>query len=229
MPQSSENNATRVATSAAGMKIVKLLIGQPAKTVAELTEEADVTRTAVTEQLNELVAAGLVERSTERLSGRGRPRYVYQATEASLLLLFSESQRLLVPAIWEAIVRIGGAELKRKVLRRVSRTLAESYKSRIKGRTPSRRLRQLGKLLGEEGVLVDVIENGRRPVLEMLSCPFVNMFEETRAICCIDEEILKLIVGAPVKRVSHRHDGDPCCSFVVASSGRKKRYASRTT
>lgn len=52
---------------------MKLLVGNPPQTITDLIRAAGVTRTAVTEQLNELVAAGFVERSMERLSGRGRP------------------------------------------------------------------------------------------------------------------------------------------------------------
>ena len=51
--------------SAAGLRIVKLLVGNPPQTVSDLIGATRVTRTAVTEQLNELVAAGYVERGHE--------------------------------------------------------------------------------------------------------------------------------------------------------------------
>ena len=57
--------------SQAGMRIVRLLVGRPPQSVTDLIEAAGVTRTAVTEQLNELLAAGFVERTTERPMGRG--------------------------------------------------------------------------------------------------------------------------------------------------------------
>ncbi|MFZ5831917.1 MAG: MarR family transcriptional regulator, partial [Planctomycetota bacterium] len=69
--------------SASGMRLIKLLVGSRPQTVAELIEATGVTRTAVTEQLNELVAAGFVDRGTERLPGRGRPRYLYSATQSA--------------------------------------------------------------------------------------------------------------------------------------------------
>ena len=97
--------------SPAGLRIMKLLVGNPPQTVAELIRAAGVTRTAVTEQLNELVAAGFVERDTQRLPGRGRPRHLYRATDAALVLLFASNQRLVVPAIWRAILDVGGEEL----------------------------------------------------------------------------------------------------------------------
>ena len=39
--------------SAAGLRIAKLLVGHPPQTVSDLLDAAGVTRTAVTEQLNE--------------------------------------------------------------------------------------------------------------------------------------------------------------------------------
>ena len=122
--------------SAAGLKIVKLLVGNPPHSVTDLIQATGVTRTAVTEQLHELVTAGFVEQSAERLPGRGRPRYLYKATNDALVLLFSSSQRLVVPAIWKAIDEIGGGELKGKVLKKVSRTLAVHYNKKITAKNP---------------------------------------------------------------------------------------------
>ncbi len=211
------NEAT---VSPAGMRIVNLLVGNPAQTVANLIRATGVTRTAVTEQLNELVAAGFVERGTERLPGRGRPRHLYSATNAALLLLFASNQRLVVPAIWQAVREVGGEELTQKVLRRASLKLAEHYKQKITGRTPRERLKQMSDLLcQDEGVLVDVTENQQgHLVLRKRSCPFISMYEESAAVCGIDVEMLSEIVGAPVRRVACRHDGDPCCKFEVFST-----------
>ena len=94
---------SHVTISTAGLRVMKLLVGNPPQTISELIRAAGVTRTAVTEQLNELVAAGFVERDTERLPGRGRPRHLYKATQAALVLLFASNQRLVVPAIWKAM------------------------------------------------------------------------------------------------------------------------------
>ena len=66
--------------------------------------------------------------------GRGRPRHLYQATHVALALLFAGNQRLVVPAIWRAIRELGGEDMARKVLKRVSRTLAEHYSSQDRRR-----------------------------------------------------------------------------------------------
>lgn len=207
--------------NAAGMRIVKLLVGNPSMCVGDLIEAAGVTRTAVTEQLNELVAAGFVKRTTERLAGRGRPRHRYAATDSALLLLFASNQQLVVPAIWQAIHKVGGEKLTRQVLRRVSRSLAEHYRRRITATKPRERLEEMADLLREEGVLVEICEEDGQVVMRKRSCPFISMADEDRHVCCIDQEMMTAVVGRPVRRTACRHDGDPCCEFELAGSGRK--------
>lgn len=221
IPDSRVRNTPEAAVSPAGMRVVKLLVGNCPKSVLELIEAAGVTRTAVTEQLNELLAAGYVERTTERPAGRGRPRHLYAATNTALLVLFAGNQRLLVPAIWEAIANVGGSQLKRKVLRRVSRTMANHYKPLITGNTPEERLRQMSQLLSDEGSVVEIEGGNGETVIRKRSCQFFSMFEDSRSVCCVDHEMLRLIVGVPVRRTTCRHDGDPCCSFAIKSSNKK--------
>ncbi len=203
--------------SPAAMRIVRLLVGNRPLTVADVMDTAGVTRTAITEQLNELVASGFVERSIERLPGRGRPRHLYSATSAALLLLFASNQRLVVPAIWKAIDELGGRDLVRKVLRRVTQQMVEHYRPRVSGKSSPERLRQMTQLLTEEGHLVEIAEDDAGTlVMRKRSCPFISMFEEMRAVCDVDLDLMSAVVGAPVKRTACRHDGAPCCTFELA-------------
>jgi predicted ArsR family transcriptional regulator len=197
------------------MRIVKLLVGNTPKTVADLIEETGVTRTAVTEQLNELVAAGFVERETERLLGRGRPRHLYRATNAALLLLFTGSQRLVVPAIWRSISRLGGDAFLERVMKQVSKELADHYVARIVAQDPGERLRQMTDILQQEGGLAEVEETDGRVVLRKRSCAFISMVDEDRRVCCIDQEMMSRVVGRPVRRIACRFEGDPCCAFEI--------------
>ena len=136
------------------MRVIKLLVGRPPRTVGELTRLTGVTRTAITEQLNEMVAGGFVNRTIEHLAGRGRPRHRYTATQAALVLLFANNQQLVVPAIWKAVDKVGGKELTQKVLHAVSRQLAEHYLARITASLPRERMDQFKAILQEEGGLL---------------------------------------------------------------------------
>jgi predicted ArsR family transcriptional regulator len=204
-----------VAISAAGMRVVKLLVGNRPQTVSELIRATGVTRTAVTEQLNELVEAGFAVRTVERLAGRGRPRHLYSSTHSALLLLFANNQHLVVPAIWQAIGEAGGEDLTRKILDRVSDLLAEHYCRKIIATDPQQRLEQFMRALEEEGGLVDIIHKDGKLTVAKRSCAFISMFDENRIVCAIELDMISRIVGAPVERVACRHDGAPCCTFEV--------------
>jgi len=201
--------------SAAGMRLLKLLVGNPPQTVADLIKVAGVTRTAVTEQLNELLAAGFVARQRQRLPGRGRPRHLYSATNSALLLLFGNSQRLVVPAIWRAIEKLGGRSMVEEVFKHVGHSLAEHYKQRINGADPRRRLQQMIELLREEGSLLESTEEDGQLVLRKRSCPFISMVDDHHTVCCVDQEMMTEVVGCPVRRTACRYEGAPCCTFEI--------------
>lgn len=206
------------------MRIVQLLVGKPPQTIFDLIEITGLTRTAITEQLNDLVALGFVERARQHVSGRGRPRHLFSLTTAALMLLFAGNQRLLVPAIWGAIAEVGGPELVNRVLQRVSRSLAKHYRRQISGARPRERLRQLVKLLREEGVLLQMDEaKDGSLVVHKRNCPFISMYDGSGAMCVVDLEMMKEAIGADVVRTACRHEGSPCCTFTIASiNGRGK-------
>jgi predicted ArsR family transcriptional regulator len=191
-------------------------------------DELDVTRTAVTEQLLDLMSAGFVERSIEYLPGRGRPRHRYSAKPAALILLFASNQQLVVPAIWKAIHSAGGDKLTQTVLHCVSTTLLEHYRSRITAEDPKQRLEQYNSILREEGALVNLNTADGQVTITKRTCPFISMYENERNVCAIDLELMAAIAGCPVQQVACRHDGDPCCRFQAktpkdkAASGKAK-------
>jgi DeoR family transcriptional regulator, suf operon transcriptional repressor len=202
--------------SAAGLRIMKLLVGNPPQTISDLAKIIGVTRTAVTEQLNELMAAGFVEQNTERQPGRGRPRFRYKATDAALVLLFASNQCLVVPAIWRAIREAGGEKLTAQILQRVGLAMAEHYNRQITAKKPHERLRQLIDVLAEEGCLIEAVEGPQgQLVLYRRSCPFISMVDEQRNVCNIDRDVLSKVVGRPVRKTACRHEGDPCCAIEI--------------
>lgn len=206
---------TELSISAAAMRVVRLLVGNPPQTVNDLVDKLDVTRTAVTEQLSELLAAGFVEKTVERLSGRGRPRYLYKATDAALVLLFASNQHMVVPALWRVLEEIGGTALTDQVIERLSLALADHYCDRITATDPQQRLAQLSQVLTDEGGLVEITETDGHLVMRKRSCAFISMFECTGKVCRLDERVLCQIVGAPVRQTACRHQGDPCCAFEI--------------
>lgn len=201
--------------SASGMRLIKLLVGNPPQSIAVLMESMGVTRTAVTEQLNELVRSGFAEREIHHLASRGRPEYLYKATDAASLILYAQNQCMVVPAIWETVEELGGEDLMRKIMKKVGKKLAEHYLPNITAKKPEERLRQMTKLLNAEGGLTEAAMVNGHLVLQKRSCPFLRVIDEKRSICCVDQEMMSHVVGKPVRRTACRHDGAPCCTFEI--------------
>ena len=93
--------------------------------------------------------------------------------------------------------------------------------SRITASKPQERLEQMTELLREEGVLVELEEEDGHVVLRKRSCPFFSMLDEARNVCCVDLAMLSAVVGQPVRRITCRHDGAPCCEFALNESGQQ--------
>jgi predicted ArsR family transcriptional regulator len=209
------------------MRVIKLLVGRPPRTVGELVRETRVTRTAITEQLNEMVARGLVELTIEHVPGRGRPRHLFTATPAAMVLLFANNQQLVVPAIWKAVHDIGGATLTKKVLRSVGRRLSKHYRAKITASEPKKRIEQFKALLRAEGGLVDGSAKNGRITVRKRSCAFISMFDAERRVCAIDLKLMSALAGCRVRQISSRHDGAPCCEFEIKPRAAKRSRGAR--
>jgi predicted ArsR family transcriptional regulator len=210
-----DTTARAAAVSAAGMRIIRLLMGNPPHSMTQLIDATGVTRTAVTEQLNELVSSGYVERTTEHLSGRGRPRHLFKTTQAALLLFFPNNPRLAVSSLWKAIEDVGGEDLRHKILRKLGRILAEHYNRRITAKKPEERLRQFAEVLCDEGSLIEAKSHNGQLVLYKRSCPFICLADEKHSICIVDQDMMSHVIGRPVRRTASRHDGLPCCTVEI--------------
>lgn len=211
---------TPIPISESGLRLMRLLVGRPPQTLHQLMAGAGVTRTAVTEQIAVLTAAGYIERRVER-GGRGRPHHLYQATDLALQL-FPTQERRLVPALLEAVEEVAGGELLAAILDRVVDKLTAFYRARISAESPEERLRQLMTMMQEKGVVVDAAsaEAGQWMIRER-SCPFVNIVGPKREACEVERRMISRLVGADVEMTECRLDHCHGCSFLVQLSPAK--------
>ncbi|MGL6196885.1 MAG: winged helix-turn-helix transcriptional regulator [Thermoguttaceae bacterium] len=209
---------SRPNVSAAGMRIMKLLIGRPPQKMNDLIKATGVTRTAITEQINELISSGLVEQNIERLLGRGRPRFLYSATARAQVVLFEGNQTIVVPAIWEAIQKFCINGTFDNICGHVAARIAEPFIRQISSATPAERLKDFYNLTCSQARLIQLHEDDDTVSVSKLSCPFVSMFDDEGVICSIDQNAMKRIVGPEISRITSRHDNNACCVFAVPKS-----------
>ena len=203
----------RFTVSATGMRILRLLVGRPPVNLHELVEAAGVTRTAVTEQLGVLLAAGYLVRKVRR-GGRGRPHHLYEATEEALHL-FPTQERRFVPAMLEAVEELGGRELLRGVLLRIAEKLAGQYRGKVTSSDPVERVRQLVGALQDEGIPVEVTVGETEAIIRERSCPFVNMVGPNREACAVERNLFSQLLSLPVEADECRLDTCSGCTFRV--------------
>ena len=209
------SNVVRAGISPAGMRIMRLLIGRPPLTIDEMVQKLGVTRTAVKEQLDELSSIGYVEQEQERCASRGRPRYLFAATDRAMRQLFDGNQDIVVPAIWKAIRRHAGDDFVEMICHEVAKVLAARYGQFITGKTPRSRIKEIVALLERTGRLIEYIEVDERVEVRKYNCPFASMSDGTGLLCYIDCLAMQLVAGEGVHLLRNRHEGKYCCVFLL--------------
>lgn len=203
--------------SHAGMRILERLVGVTPQSIPELMQTLGVTRTAVTEQLNELVEARYVSRIPERAEHRGRPRFRYAVTPLAMTRFFPENHHLLVPAIWNSLLEIGGPELLHEVVEKTSEQLSSTCKCDLPWRE------RLAALVERGGFDECELQPDGSAILTKRTCRFFSMYEDSGTVCEIHLQTLCRILNVSVARVASRHEASPCCRFraIPADSGEK--------
>jgi predicted ArsR family transcriptional regulator len=218
------SNVVQPLVSGAGLRIIRLLIGKPPQTITELVEALNVTRTAVTEQVNELVAIGFLEQTLEHNGGRGRPCYRFSATDLAMRKLFEGLQDVVVPSAWRAIRKRLGDKILHQICYDIACDLAESYARQLTTSTPKERIHEFVSFLVRNGRLVECQECDGNIIIKKFNCPFISMVEDTRTVCYIDQLCMQLLSGeeTSVELTENRLDGQTCCTFLIkfASSGK---------
>ena len=133
--------------SPAGLRIVKLLVGQPPKTVAGLIRSTGVTRTAVTEQLNDLVASGTCRAIGRALAGPRTAPTRLQGHRRRPAVVCQRPAGGDVRPVARRFSTFAARDAAKKILKRVSRAMADHYSQKITAKKPLERLRQLISLL----------------------------------------------------------------------------------
>jgi predicted ArsR family transcriptional regulator len=183
--------------------------------MVELVKDLDVTRTAITVQLDELVNAGLVEQHLERSDRPGRPKYRFSATHHAISRVLGGLQSWLVPATWKAVKKHIDEDALQQICVEVATDLADPFIRQITAEEPAERLRQLAELQSQMGRLIEVKQQDNSVEVWKYSCPFATTIDENRIVCKIDLMALEIVAGkgSIVEQMQHRFDGHPCCVY----------------
>ncbi len=191
--------------------ILDLLRQNDAMTVTQLAEAMEVTSTAVRQRLNRLMVQELVQRSATR-HGRGRPLHHYRITDKGRRKAGSNFADLAM-AMWQEISQLEDLEIRKMMLQRLAKRLAEMYSDKIRGDNLQQKMQALSELFAERRVPMDVQNQDSLPVLTATACPYPDLAERDRSICSVEQMLYSELLGADVQLSSCRLDGAECCSF----------------
>jgi predicted ArsR family transcriptional regulator len=110
-------------------------------------------------------------------------------------------------------------EIRRGLLERVSRRLADKYLIEVQGGSSEERMRALAELFRQRRVPVDVESRDGLPVINARACPYPEVAEFDRSICAMERMLFSELVGETLKLAECRLDGDACCRFEPARAG----------
>jgi predicted ArsR family transcriptional regulator len=179
--------------------------------VTELARAMQVTPTAVRQRLVRLMGRGLIDRQLAR-AGRGRPSHRYALTEKGRRQTGANFVDLAL-ALWKEIRAIEDPEVRRGLLQRIAKTMAQMYGDQVSGSTAAERMRSISRIFSERDVPFSVDESGPLPVLTALACPYPELAEQDRGICALERMMFSELVGSGVRLADCRLDGQTCCRF----------------
>jgi predicted ArsR family transcriptional regulator len=189
-------------------------------TIKELEDLLGVTTNAVRQHLQALQADGYVERRQVN-AGVGRPHHAYLISAKANALFACHCDDLALTLL-EEVFAMEGPDRTQKLLNRVGDRLASRYAASVQGEELQERVEQLAVALNERGVLTGVevlsgVEDENVIVLRAYNCPYHELALEHRAICEMDEEVMRKVLGADVNLSACMMDGHRGCSFVVSN------------
>lgn len=186
-----------------------------------LATRLGVSRTGVLQQLRTLESSGLVSRQSVR-HGVGRPRHVYDVTEAAQDL-FPTNYEGLATGLLAAVRSIGGDDLVRGVFEERRRTTRDRVQQRLAERLPNGaglldRVRELAVIQDEQGYLAEV-RVGPDGVIRLVerNCAIHRVAADHAAACQSELDLFREVLGPDVERESHIASGDRCCVYRVGA------------
>ncbi len=207
---------TEISISKLESDVIQLLIEHQQCSIADLESYLNVTANAVRQRLSRLMAAGLVDRSTES-EGRGRPSHRYRITEAGSKAVGNNLSDF-AGALWHEIQNIPDESIRRSVIAGVVKTMADRYRNSIVGETVEDRIRSVAKFFSDRDIPVSVEDNQGLPTLKILACPYPDLANENHEVCEMELQIFSEVTGGSMELCRCRKDGDTCCSFQAATS-----------
>ena len=206
---------------AARQAIVITLKKRGEATTDELAEAVGITASAVRQHLHPLAADGLVAHREER-AGPGRPRHWYRLTPVAETLFpkrYGELANQLLGFVEDSDAGLVDLAFERRRQLRTERAMA-----RMAGRSFDERVRELARILDEDGYLADCEQqpDGTWLVVEH-NCAVIDVARRYGQACTSELAFLRdTLADAQVERIAHMIAGAHVCAYEIRPLPRRR-------
>ncbi len=181
--------------------------------LADLAEQAGVTKQGVLRHVEALEEKGLVERVSGLHEGPGRPEHRYRLTPAAAEH-FPHAHRELVTELVDFMER---EELDRFFAARAARVERE-YAQRLAGLDFQGRVRELARLATEHGHMAQVVEAPDGSLaIKHCNCPIQDIAAKAVTPCQQEQAMYARLLGKPVERSTWLGGDDTNCTYEIKS------------
>jgi predicted ArsR family transcriptional regulator len=191
-------------------------------TVKELGEHLGLTSTGIRQHLTVLERDGLVEAREER-GHVGRPALVYRLTPNGDAL-YPKKYDALANALIEEARNLLGPEPLQHLMKNVAARFADPYMSRVEGKPMAERVAEVSRILQERGCLTETDSDSGDYLISQHTCPFPNVAARNSAVCALDVEFVRRLVGSDARLTTSLLRGDDACTYRVRVSMNGDRH-----
>lgn len=186
---------------------------------AAIAQALDMTAEAARQQVQKLVAAGLIEGRLEAASGVGRPHQNWVLTEAGNGRFPDTHAQLTVQLIGSIRQIFGDEGLDRLITQREVDARA-SYQQVCTGDSLQERLEQLAMIRTQEGYMARVERDGKDWLLIEDHCPICAAARTCQGFCRSELQVFQEIAGqdATVVREEHLLSDARRCVYRIAGT-----------
>ena len=194
-------------------RILQTLLRQPRRTITELAEAVGINPISVRHHLSNLQVDGLVSFEEER-HGVGRPRLVYNLTEAGMEKFPTRYLRLTTRLLAQMKESMP-APVVTQLFSQVAEGLANEYADQVNGLGMEERLEFVKELLAEEGFTVEWEKAGDEYRIHEISCPYYQIGVNHPEVCAVDQALISRMLALPAEKVQCVLSGSAHCTYVV--------------
>jgi DeoR family suf operon transcriptional repressor len=196
--------------------------------VDALAEALGVTVSAVRQHLTALQADGWVLHREVR-AGAGRPHHLYRLSPEGDRLFPRSYAAITIDLLAEAEAE--DPEIVERMFERRRARRVERAKARLDGKELAERVRELTRILDEDGYLAEAIDlpDGMFRIVEH-NCAILAVATKYGTACGTELEFIREVLpDATVERVAHILAGGHVCAYEVSSSNRTPKKPSPTS